>query len=88
MHIVWWVLVGLIAGVLAKALTPGSEREPKGCLMTMLLGIAGSLLVGFLMRALFGAEGGGGFIGTIIGATIGAVILILLFRKFWASPTP
>lgn len=86
MHILWWIVVGLVAGILAKAITPGSDREPKGCLMTMALGIAGSLLVGFVMRALLGAQGGGGLIGTIIGATIGAVILILLFRRFWARP--
>lgn len=84
MHILWWIIVGLIAGVLAKALTPGSDREPKGCLMTMALGIAGSLLVGFIMQLVFGAQGGGGFVGTIIGATLGAIILILLFRKIWA----
>jgi uncharacterized membrane protein YeaQ/YmgE (transglycosylase-associated protein family) len=87
MHILWWIIVGLVAGVLAKAITPGSDREPKGCLMTMALGIAGSLLVGFIMQAVFGAEGGGGFIGTIVGATIGAILLILIFRKVWARPS-
>lgn len=83
MHILYWIIVGLIAGVLAKALVPGGDREPKGCIMTVLLGVAGSLIVGFIMRAVFGDNGGGGLIGTIIGATIGAVILILAFRKFW-----
>ena len=81
--IIYWIIVGLIAGILAKAIMPGSDREPKGCIMTILLGIAGSLIVGFLMRAIFGENGGGGLIGTIIGATIGAILLILAFRKFW-----
>ena len=81
--IIYWIIVGLIAGILAKAIMPGSDREPKGCIMTILLGIAGSLIVGFLMRAVFGENGGGGPIGTIIGATIGAILLILAFRKFW-----
>lgn len=72
------IIVGFIAGVLAKALVPGSDREPKGCIMTILLGIAGSVVMGFIMQ-LLGLGGGTG----IIGSTIGAVLLILAFRKFW-----
>jgi uncharacterized membrane protein YeaQ/YmgE (transglycosylase-associated protein family) len=81
--LIWWVIVGLIAGILAKAITPGSDREPKGCVMTILLGIAGSVIMGFLMELLFRNDQPGGFVGTIVGATIGAIILILAFRKFW-----
>jgi uncharacterized membrane protein YeaQ/YmgE (transglycosylase-associated protein family) len=83
MHLLWWIIVGLLAGVLAKALMPGDKHEPKGCLMTILLGVAGSVITGFLMRALLGESGGGGFIGTIVGATIGAMLLIFVFRKLW-----
>ena len=84
MHgLIWWVIVGLIAGVLAKALTPGSDKEPKGCIMTILLGIAGSVIVGFLMELVLGGNTPGGMIGTIVGATIGAILLILGLRKFW-----
>lgn len=83
MHIIWWLVVGVVAGGLAKAITPGSAMEPKGCLYTSLLGIAGSVVVGFLMDTLLGGNTPGGFIGTVIGATIGAVLLILAFRKFW-----
>jgi uncharacterized membrane protein YeaQ/YmgE (transglycosylase-associated protein family) len=83
MNILYWIIIGLIAGVLAKALTPGTSKEPKGCLMTMALGIAGSVLVGFIVNTFLGG-GAGGFIPTLIGATIGAVLLILLMRKFWA----
>lgn len=82
MNLFYWIIVGLVAGVLAKAVTPGSDREPKGCIMTVLLGVAGSVVMGFIMTTVFGG-GGGGLIGTIIGATIGAVLLILAFRKFW-----
>jgi len=85
MEFLWWILVGFVAGVLAKLLVPGGDREPKGCIMTILLGIAGSLLVGFVMRAM-GYSGQGGLIPTIVGATIGAVVLILLFRKLWSRP--
>jgi uncharacterized membrane protein YeaQ/YmgE (transglycosylase-associated protein family) len=83
MALIWWVLVGVIAGGLAKALVPGDNREPKGCLLTMALGIAGSVLTGLVLHYLLGWQTGGHFIGTIIGATIGAVVLILLFRKLW-----
>jgi uncharacterized membrane protein YeaQ/YmgE (transglycosylase-associated protein family) len=80
--IIWWIVVGLIAGALAKAITPGTDREPKGCLMTMGLGLAGSLLVGWVVEVFLGG-GSGGFVPSIIGATIGAILLILLMRKFW-----
>jgi uncharacterized membrane protein YeaQ/YmgE (transglycosylase-associated protein family) len=83
MDLFWFCLVGLIAGAIAKAIVPGTHKEPQGCLMTMFLGMAGSILVGFLMRLLFGTSGSGAFIPTIVGATIGAIILIVLFRKFW-----
>jgi uncharacterized membrane protein YeaQ/YmgE (transglycosylase-associated protein family) len=82
MNIFWWIVVGIIAGILAKALMPGNRKEPKGCLMTMALGIAGSVLVGFLMEAM-GFQRNGGMLATIGGATIGACLLIFLFRKLW-----
>lgn len=79
----WWIGVGLIAGFLAKALTPGSSREPKGCLMTIVLGIVGSVVVGFIMRAFLDTRGVGGFVATVVGATIGAMALIYAMRTFW-----
>ncbi|HEY0866473.1 MAG TPA: GlsB/YeaQ/YmgE family stress response membrane protein [Fimbriimonas sp.] len=82
MDIVYLIVIGLLAGIIAKALTPGTAKEPKGCLMTMALGIAGSLLVGFIVRTFLGG-GAGGFVPTLVGATIGAILLILLMRKFW-----
>lgn len=74
----WWILLGLMAGMLAKAIVPGTSREPRGCFSTMFLGIAGSLLVGFIVHARHGT-----FFGSLIGATIGAVLLIILARKLW-----
>jgi uncharacterized membrane protein YeaQ/YmgE (transglycosylase-associated protein family) len=81
-EILWYLLIGFIAGSLAKMILPGDKFEPKGCLFTIILGIAGSVLVGFLMRQLLGTAGGGGFIGSVFGATIGAIVLIVLARKF------
>lgn len=81
-NLLWFIIIGFVAGLLAKAFTPGTAKEPKGCLMTTLLGIAGSVLVGLVMDAFFGG-GSGNLLGTLIGATIGAIILIYLARKFW-----
>lgn len=81
MDILSWIIIGFFAGVLAKALVKGERSEPKGCLMTIALGICGSVAMGFVMR-LLGFQGQGGFIPTLIGATIGAVGLIFLLRKF------
>ncbi|MCC7435867.1 MAG: GlsB/YeaQ/YmgE family stress response membrane protein [Methanoregulaceae archaeon] len=80
MNIVYWIIVGFVAGVLAKALVKGDRHEPKGCLFTIVLGICGSVATGFAMQ-LLGFTGQGGLIPTIIGATIGAVVLILLLRN-------
>jgi len=82
--IFWYIIVGAVAGVLAKLIMPGDKGEPKGCLLTILLGIAGSVIVGLIMDAFFGG-GGGGLVGSIIGATIGAIVLIAVFKKFWAG---
>ena len=71
MSIIWMILVGLIAGALAKLIMPG--RDPGGIIVTILLGIAGSLLGGFL----FG--GNDGRVG-IIGSIVGALILLFLYR--------
>ena len=82
-HLLWWIIVGFIAGVLAKALMPGAKREPTGCLYTICLGVAGSVIVGYVMRHFLHDSGGGGLIGSIVGATIGAMALIWVFRKIW-----
>lgn len=71
MSILWMILIGLIAGAIAKAIMPG--RDPGGIVVTILLGIAGSLLGGFL----FG--GGDGQVG-LIGSIVGALILLALYR--------
>ncbi len=82
MAILWWILIGFVAGILAKVLMPGGNKEPKGCLMTIVLGIVGSVLTGFLMDVL-GFQRNGGLVPTLIGATLGACLLIFLFRKLW-----
>jgi uncharacterized membrane protein YeaQ/YmgE (transglycosylase-associated protein family) len=72
-----WIVVGLIAGALGKLIMPG--RDPGGIIVTILIGMAGALVGGFITQGLFGLRGGG-FISTIIVATIGAIILLALYR--------
>ena len=75
-----WILFGLIAGVIAKLLMPG--RDPGGFIVTIVLGIAGALLGGFLGRALgFYREGqGAGMLMSILGAVILLGIYRLIMR--------
>ena len=80
MDIILMVVWGLIAGAIAKMLMPG--RDPGGIVVTILLGIAGSLLGGFLFNAL-GIGDGQRYAG-LIGSVIGAVILLLAYRMFSA----
>jgi uncharacterized membrane protein YeaQ/YmgE (transglycosylase-associated protein family) len=77
MHILWMLIVGLIVGALAKLLMPG--RDPGGVIVTMLLGVAGSLLAGVVGRSLGWYQRGGSGPG-IIASVIGAMILLLIYR--------
>ncbi len=74
--IIGWIIIGLVAGALAKFVMPGDD--PGGFIITIILGIAGALVGGFL-AGLIGI-GGGGFIWTILIATIGAFILLAIYR--------
>ncbi|HVK05861.1 MAG TPA: GlsB/YeaQ/YmgE family stress response membrane protein [Armatimonadaceae bacterium] len=76
-----FLLVGLIAGVLAKAIMPGAANEPGGWLMTMILGVVGAFLGGFVGRALgFGAAAGSFSLAGILWATVGAILVIAIMR--------
>ena len=73
-----WIIVGLIAGALAGALVPGRQRY--GCLGTMLVGIGGGLLGGWLWVNVLGFETASGWLGAIVVATLGALILVFLLQ--------
>jgi uncharacterized membrane protein YeaQ/YmgE (transglycosylase-associated protein family) len=77
MHILWSLIVGLVVGALAKLIMPG--KDPGGVVVTMLLGVAGSLLAGFLGRAVGWYHDPGHGPG-IIASIIGAVILLGIYR--------
>ena len=76
MGILAWILFGLVVGFIAKLLTPG--RDPGGFIITMLLGIAGAMVGGFIGRAMgfYGPNETAGWLMSILGA----VVLLLLYR--------
>lgn len=76
-----FLIVGLIAGVIAKAVMPGTRNEPSGWLMTILLGIAGAYIGGIIANVL-NIGGGGGFIWSVLLAAVGAIVIIGLLRLF------
>lgn len=77
MGIIAWIIIGLIAGALGKLIMPGDD--PGGIIVTILLGIAGAFVGGFVTQNLLGL-GSGGFIWSIIVATLGAIILLAIYR--------
>jgi uncharacterized membrane protein YeaQ/YmgE (transglycosylase-associated protein family) len=76
MGILWTILIGFIAGVLAKLITPGNN-EPSGFILTTLLGIVGAFVATYLGQALGWYDAGQG--AGLIGATVGAIIVLLIW---------
>ena len=76
-----WIIIGGIAGAIAKLLMPG--KDPGGCIVTVLLGIIGAVLAGFIGQSLglSSASNGVGFIGAIIGAFVILFIYRLIMRR-------
>ena len=80
--IIWVIIVGFIAGIIARFLSPG-PNNPSGFILTTVLGIAGAFLATFLGQAIghYGPEQGAGFIT----ATIGALIVLFIWNRLVAS---
>jgi uncharacterized membrane protein YeaQ/YmgE (transglycosylase-associated protein family) len=78
--VIFWIIVGLIAGALAKFVMPGDD--PGGIIVTIIIGIVGAVLGGWLLSfiGIGGGAGTGGFIFSIIAGFIGAVILLAIYR--------
>jgi uncharacterized membrane protein YeaQ/YmgE (transglycosylase-associated protein family) len=87
MSIIWTIIIGFIAGIVAKFLHPGSSNEPSGFILTVALGIAGSLVATYLGQALgwYRAGEGAGFIGAVVGAIILLVVWGFLAPKLQKS---
>lgn len=79
MSIIWTIIIGFVAGLVAKFIMPG-DNEPSGFIMTTILGIVGSILASYLGQALgwYKAGEGAGFIG----AVVGAIILLVIYGFF------
>ena len=79
MNVLFWIAFGLVAGIIAKLLLPG--RDPGGCIITMLLGVAGAFVGGFLYSTLtdrpFIAEFS---LGSLVVAVLGSILVLLLYR--------
>jgi uncharacterized membrane protein YeaQ/YmgE (transglycosylase-associated protein family) len=76
MHIIWIIIIGFVAGVIAKLVTPGNN-EPQGFILTTVLGIVGAFVATYLGQALgwYGEDQSAG----LIGATVGAIIILLVW---------
>lgn len=81
MGFIWMIIVGLVAGLLARAIKPGSD--PMGWIMTIVLGIVGAMLGGFV-AGLVGIDADGGFTGLIF-SVIGAIILLFLYEMIMSK---
>ncbi len=84
MGILWIILIGGVAGIIARMLSPG-PNNPSGFILTIVLGIVGSFVATFIGQAIgwYGPDQGAGFIG----ATVGAIIVLFVWHRLVASRT-
>lgn len=82
MGIIWTIIIGFVAGIVAKLIMPG-PNEPSGFILTTLLGIGGAFLATYLGQAVgwYRADEGAGFIGAIVGAILVLVIWGFIARR-------
>jgi uncharacterized membrane protein YeaQ/YmgE (transglycosylase-associated protein family) len=85
MDIIWMIIVGLIVGAVAKLIMPG--RDPGGIFVTILLGVLGSIVGGFVLGILLPGRGGAGPIG-FVASVGGALFLLWLYRSLVAARAP
>ena len=85
MGIIWTIIIGFVAGVIAKLVTPGSN-EPSGFILTTVLGIVGAFVASWLGQALgwYGPGEGAG----LIGAVVGAIIVLVIWGAVMGQRTP
>jgi uncharacterized membrane protein YeaQ/YmgE (transglycosylase-associated protein family) len=74
-----WIIIGLLAGALAGFFVPGRERM--GCIGTMLVGIVGGFIGGFLWVNLLGQDEASGWLGALVIATIGSILVLFVLRS-------
>ncbi len=82
MGFIWTIIIGFVAGLIAKAITPG-RNEPSGFIMTTILGVVGAFVATYIGQALgwYSANDGAGLIGAVVGAVIVLLIWGALSRR-------
>ena len=87
MSIIWTIVIGFVAGIVAKLIMPG-ENEPSGFILTTILGVVGAFVATFLGQALgwYRAGEGAGLIGAIVGAVIVLAIWSFISNRRTTSP--
>jgi uncharacterized membrane protein YeaQ/YmgE (transglycosylase-associated protein family) len=80
MEIIWAILIGLVAGIIAKFLVPGSRNEPSGFILTAVLGIIGAVVATYLGQSIGWYQAGEG--AGLIGSVVGAVLVLLVWGAF------
>jgi len=85
LYLLWIIIIGFVAGVIAKLIMPG-DNEPQGFILTTILGIVGAFVATFLGQAIgwYGADDSAG----LIGATVGAIIVLAVWGYFTKRNTP
>ena len=83
MGVIWAIIIGVIAGFVAKFLVPGDKHEPSGFVLTAILGIVGAMIATYLGQALgwYNANEGAGFIGAVVGAVIVLIVWGMISRR-------
>ena len=81
----WWLIIGLIAGALARLIMPG--RDPMGLLATIVLGVLGSLVGGFVSTLIFTTNNTGFHPGGLIMSLLGAILLLWVWRMVRSRTT-
>ena len=87
MHILWTIIIGFVAGVIAKLIYPGNKYEPTGYIWTTVLGIIGAFVATYLGQAVgwYQPDEGAGFIGAIVGAIIILTVWGFIAPRFRAD---
>jgi len=83
MGILWTILIGLIAGIVAKFLVPGERNEPSGFVLTAILGVVGAIVATYFGQAIgwYGPNDGAGLIGAIVGAVMVLLVWGAIARR-------
>ena len=73
-----WIIIGLLAGAIAGAFVPG--REPRGCLGTLVVGVIGGLIGGWLWENVLGLGQASGWLGALVIAILGSILVLVVLR--------